>query len=427
MQFAICGSRPDASDSPAKLFEQSGLHWLKLGHEYFCHAADPAKRVDWRKVEAAGIRVREVAREAGRADAESLYLVTQEGRLFQRAHPDVPVLLDKGRYLVVSLDRRRADEIVQHGARFSLRPAARNEIIFETLTRPHAPPAADRRIKGIVDAIDRASFAAVLTELARHPTRHSLSTHFQDAARQVADRLRLMGYQVSLKNVRIPGGNTLNVIADKRGLGDQGRSLALVCAHLDSVNHPADHSQPDDPAAPAPGADDNASGSAGVLEIARVLKDQPIRHDLRLILFGGEEQDLLGSQDYVRRLPAAERARTKSVVNMDMIAVVNTRNPTVLLEGGPISKATIAGLATAAHTYTTLRVNTSLKPHDSDHVPFIDGHMPAVLTIEGNDKANENIHSANDTLNHIDHELALEILRMNTAFVAGEVGERSSS
>ena len=63
--------------------------------------------------------------------------------------------------------------------------------------------------QGIVDAIDRANFAAALAELAHHPTRHSLSTHFQDAARQAADRLRLMGYQVSLENVRIPGGNTL--------------------------------------------------------------------------------------------------------------------------------------------------------------------------------------------------------------------------
>ena len=41
-----------------------------------------------------------------------------------------------------------------------------------------------------------------------------------------------------------------------------------------------------------------------------------------------------------------------------------------------------------------------------------------MLTIEGTDSANSNIHSINDTLNHINFELALEILRMNIAFVA---------
>jgi hypothetical protein len=67
-----------------------------------------------------------------------------------------------------------------------------------------------------------------------------------------------------------------------------------------------------------------------------------------------------------------------------------------------------------------------LEPHDSDHVPFIGAAVPAVLTIEGNDDANHNIHSANDTLNHINHDLALEILRMNTAYVAGEIGVQIS-
>ncbi len=421
MQYAICGSA-SSFDPATKILEQNGLHWLKLGNEYFCRPADATKPVDWSKVEASGISVRSAPRDAAPADADSLYLVTQEGRLFQRAHPEAPVLLDKGRYLIVALSRRQADEIVQHGARFSIRPVASNEVIFETLARPTSPQGIDSRIKALVDAVSRPGFAATLAELAAHPTRHSLSRHFQNAAKQVQDRLRLMGYQVSVQNVIVPGGSTLNVIADKRGLGGEGRSLALICAHLNSVNHPADHSQPDDPAAPAPGADDNGSGSAGLLEVARVLKDQPIQHDLRLILFGGEEQGMLGSQHYVRESPATERARVKSVVNMDMIAVVNTRRPTVLLEGGPISRSMIARLSTAAHTYTALTVNTALEPHDSDHVSFIDAGVPAVLTIEGNDEANENIHSANDTLDHINDDLAMEILRMNTAFVAGEVG-----
>jgi hypothetical protein len=91
----------------------------------------------------------------------------------------------------------------------------------------------------------------------------------------------------------------------------------------------------------------------------------------------------------------------------------------VLLEGAPVSSSQINALATAAATYTGLKVETSLNPFASDHVPFINAGIPAVLTIEGADSANGHIHSASDTLNFIDWSLAAEILRMNIAALAG--------
>ena len=54
-------------------------------------------------------------------------------------------------------------------------------------------------------------------------------------------------------------------------------------------------------------------------------------------------------------------------------------------------------------------------------MPFIDAGVPAVLTIEGSDNANEAIHSERDTIDRIDYDFALEILRMNVAFVAEEL------
>jgi Zn-dependent M28 family amino/carboxypeptidase len=79
------------------------------------------------------------------------------------------------------------------------------------------------------------------------------------------------------------------------------------------------------------------------------------------------------------------------------------------------------GLARAAATYTALTVERSLKPFASDHVPFIDAGIPAVLTIEGSDNTNTAIHSERDTIDRISYDFALEILRMNVAFVAEEV------
>jgi Zn-dependent M28 family amino/carboxypeptidase len=99
------------------------------------------------------------------------------------------------------------------------------------------------------------------------------------------------------------------------------------------------------------------------------------------------------------------------------VSWLNSASPTVLLEGAAFSQSIIDGLSAAASTYTGLMVQTSLNPFNSDHVPFIQKGVPAVLTIEGTDNANHAIHSARDTLDRLNFDLALEILRMNTAFV----------
>jgi len=131
---------------------------------------------------------------------------------------------------------------------------------------------------------------------------------------------------------------------------------------------------------------------------------------------------LFGSKQYVAGITKTEKARISAVVNMDMIGALNSSTRSVLLEGAPLSKAIITGLSKAAANHTKLKVETSLSPFASDHVPFINAQIPAVLTIEGADNANGNIHSANDTLDKIDLEIALEILRMNIAFVAEQIG-----
>lgn len=107
-----------------------------------------------------------------------------------------------------------------------------------------------------------------------------------------------------------------------------------------------------------------------------------------------------------------------------MIATLNSQQPAVLLEGATISQAVIDGLEEVAAMYTSLAVQTSLRPFNSDHVPFIENGIAAVLTIEGADGANNNIHGPNDTLSSINFDLALEILRMNVAFVTEMLDNR---
>ena len=265
--------------------------------------------------------------------------------------------------------------------------------------------------------MDRASYEADLKQLVAATTRFSTSPQYAAVAKSVRAQLKAMGYQTRLQAITVNGAASSNVIADKAGKGPTPRAVVVVGAHLDSINSAGG------PSAPAPGADDDGSGSAGVLAIARALKAHPAVHDLRLILFGGEEEGLFGSRQYVASLPAAQRTRIRCVVNMDMIATLNVAAPSVLLEGAQLSRAVIDGLADAAATYSHLQVQTSLHPFNSDHVPFLDAAIPAVLTIEGTDDANHHIHGAGDTLDHISLDLALDILRMNLAFVATTLGK----
>jgi hypothetical protein len=345
-----------------------------------------------------------------------LLLVTQVGRSFQDEYPEVTPLLDRGRHLVISSadrPRRRSN----HCWRIDVLRAGMRIVDNPTVGIARVDPV----VADLVADVSTASYQSDLTWLAGLPTRHSLSTTFTQAMDFAADRLVALGYQVRRMPITVGAGQSANLIADRQASATDGgrrgergeRGLVIVCGHLDSINIAGG------PGAPSPGADDNGSGSAGVLELGRLLTNRLWNNDLRLILFGGEEEGLFGSKQYVATLPQAERARVRAVLNMDMIGTENTATPTVLLEGAQLSADQISALATAAATYTGLKVETSLNPFASDHVPFINAAMPAVLTIEGADSANGHIHSANDTLNFIDYPLATEILRMNIAALAG--------
>lgn len=133
------------------------------------------------------------------------------------------------------------------------------------------------------------------------------------------------------------------------------------------------------------------------------------------MLFGGEEQGLFGSKHHIEQLTPDERSRIQAVINMDMIGCLNASKLSVLIEAGANSRSIMEELKISASIYTTLQVETSLNPFASDHVSFLDASFPAVLTIEGADSSNPHDHTSNDTEDHIHYDLALSILKMNTA------------
>ena len=392
------------SAGAARSSEGSDLAWCGFGDEVVWWQTGDSARMSPSLLES--------ARTSGRTDEGDLYLVGQAGNAFVDHFPDARIALNRGRYLAVVLTAAELRDVEREsGACFGVQPLPVDTQVVARAAAPvvRAEPAPE--IAALTDTVSEDELVASMTRLADLGSRHSLSTQFTAAAEWARGRLESFGFQVSLSDVSVGGGTSLNVVADKPGTGANPR-LVVATGHLDSVN------QRGGPDAPAPGADDNASGAAGVLEIGRVLGGARSPHDLRLILFGGEEQGLHGSQQYVATLDESDRARLDAVVNMDMIATLNVPQPAVLLEGAPVSQQLMDDLAAAADTYTDLVVETSLNPFASDHVPFIDAGLPALLTIEGGDSANVNIHTADDTMDKIHPPLAVEILRMNVAVLA---------
>jgi len=289
--------------------------------------------------------------------------------------------------------------------------AAQLERVAITERTDIRPGARDPDTAILLDHLSRWRFLDYLADITRPASRHSLSAGYTEAREAAEGHLRAAGFDVTTIPVVVGNGACDNVIAEMTGTAAT-RDVVVVTAHLDSINHR------DGPAAPAPGADDNASGSAGALELGTALATRQWPNDLRVILFGGEEQGLFGSAAYVAALSASERARIRMVINMDMIGRRNTVTRGVLIEGAAVSQHVIESLATAAATWTDLEVSTSLNPFASDHVPFIEAGMPAVLSIEADDSANTDVHTAGDTVDTLDPDLSVQILRMNLAVLA---------
>ncbi len=142
--------------------------------------------------------------------------------------------------------------------------------------------------------------------------RRSNTAGYTASQNYVFNRLSAAGFTVVRQNCTsgcIAGAGP-NVIADWPG-GDPN-NVYMFGAHLDGV-------------AAGPGINDNASGSATVLELALTLAAQnpAMLNHVRFAFWTDEEQGLNGSQFYANTLPAAERARIRGYFNFDMVASTN--------------------------------------------------------------------------------------------------------
>lgn len=279
-----------------------------------------------------------------------------------------------------------------------LRPLQRNIRLVQTL--PFAPDPL-MKISSLSAALDADTWRSEVDELSRF-SRYTYGPEIDAARILLTSRLRAIpGLEVEELSFATPRGTATNIVAKLPGRS-RPDEIYVVGAHYDSTS--------ERPFELAPGAEDNASGAAGLLTLARVFAEQPPEATVLFIAFSGEEQGLLGSRSWLNQWLADGRAKQiHSVFIMDMVGFSGDAELDCLLESSVASRPFLDQIK-AAHVDPELILMESLDYWGSDHVPFLDNKIPAVLFI-GNDYLDyPAYHRSADTAEKIHPNLGPKIL-----------------
>lgn len=288
-----------------------------------------------------------------------------------------------------------------------------------------APPSAASRD----DRGARMELAALVNTLAVTigPRSHQDRANLDAAARFISERLALSGYDVTAQPYQAGELPVRNIVAERRGIEEPDRVI-VVGAHYDSV-------------VGSPGADDNASGVAVLLEVARLHATTRFRKTVRFVGFTLEEPPFfrsrhMGSRVYARTL----RERGEQVEAMLCLESVGyysqepgsqsfpwlvfwlrwryptTGNFLTIVSNGD-SQPLQVRLRDVLTSRTALRVETYAGPwwvpgvDWSDHRSFWNEGYPAVMLTDTALFRNPHYHRATDLPDRLDYEAMAELVR----------------
>lgn len=167
----------------------------------------------------------------------------------------------------------------------------------------------------------------------------------------------------------------------------RSKQTIVLGAHFDSVQ--------------CPGANDNASGTAAILEIAKILNQpeykEKLNYNIEIVAFGAEEIGLIGSQEYVQSLQDSGRIdKVKGMINLDMIGVgeaiqTYNLNPTASHDLTDIAEKHVQNLG---YDY-----GGHYNSGSSDHAPFEAVGVPSVFL---NYSPDPNYHTDKDVTEAVD-------------------------
>ena len=266
----------------------------------------------------------------------------------------------------------------------------------------------------------------------RHPV--SSPEALKQAENYLTEQFRRLGLDVTLHPFDALGGTYQNVVATLPPSASAGSPAPnegpplLVAAHYDTVPG-------------SPGADDNASGLAVLLEVARSLRDMPLSREVRFIGFCLEEEDLLGSLAYVAHLRAGNQLIRGAIV-LECVGYCRVEEGSQLVPPGlPIPVPSIgsflgivgnvasADLAThversANRAVPDLKTVSLLVPAQgelfpdtrrSDHAAFWAYGYPAVMLTDTANFRNPHYHRPTDSLDTLDLTFLEQVAAATTA------------
>jgi aminopeptidase YwaD len=195
-----------------------------------------------------------------------------------------------------------------------------------------------------------------------------------------------------------------NVLAYLPGETDE---YVIVGAHYDHLGRGNfDSLAPSQIGQIHPGADDNASGTAGTLELARHFAGlhTKLRRGILFANFAGEELGLLGSEEWVKH-PTRPIEKAVAMLNMDMIGRIKDDK---IFVGGVGTGSSFAELLKGTQTKAHLNVEYSLGGYSSsDHTSFLPKHIPVLFFFSG---LHSDYHKPSDTWDKINAEAAVRLL-----------------
>jgi len=227
--------------------------------------------------------------------------------------------------------------------------------------------------------------------------------------------------QISLNiDIETTHATVNNVLAWLPGKTDE---YVIIGAHYDHLGRGNfDSLAPSQIGQVHPGADDNASGTAGVLELARLLAPRrgELKRSVLFMNFAGEELGLLGSAAWVKS-PTRPLEKAVAMVNMDMIGRI--RDDKVFI-GGVGTGSTFKGILEGAQKETSFKVEYSAGGYSSsDHTSFVSKKIPVLFFFSG---LHSDYHKPSDTWDKINAPSAARLLDLveNVAIQLANADER---
>jgi len=276
-------------------------------------------------------------------------------------------------------------------------PVAENRILPAVFNASAYSAEPEPHVAELVSRITSGNIKAIIDHLASYNSRNSYSPDTPIAANWIRDFMTDKGCQ-NVRLIPFRTGFAPNVVCEIAGT-DPTAHPVVVGAHYDSRG-PAGNS----PTQRAPGADDNGSGSASILDILAIARDliteEGFSFGAKIIfaLFAGEEQGLVGSAALAASYVTAGQELT-AMVNLDMIGFPDRLNPQTIYW---MSGSTTNGLTDLAFdlTKTYLGESTVLARTTaccSDQQSFYSRGYPAASIFESRTASNNpNYHQSSD-------------------------------